>query len=83
MGVKEAMLHERLEGGDVRCALCAHHCHINPGKRGICGVRENREGTLYSLVYGDAISAAVDPIEKKPLYHYLPGTQAFSVATGL
>lgn len=79
--MKEAMLYERSEDGSVRCELCAHRCHINLGRRGICGVRENREGTLYSLVYGEAISAAVDPIEKKPLYHYLPGSQAFSIAT--
>ena len=79
--MKEAMLYERFEDGRVRCMLCAHRCHINPGKRGVCGVRENREGALYSLVYGNAISVAVDPIEKKPLYHYLPGTQALSIAT--
>jgi len=79
--VKEAMLYEKSGDGSVRCALCAHRCHIQPGKRGVCGVRENRDGTLYSLVYGQAISAAVDPIEKKPLYHYLPGTQVFSIAT--
>jgi len=79
--MKEAMLYEHLEDGSVRCSLCPHHCRISPGKRGICGVRENREGTLYTLVYGQAVSAAIDPIEKKPLHHYLPGTQAFSIAT--
>jgi len=79
--MREAMLYERLDDGSVRCGLCAHRCRIRPGNRGVCGVRENREGTLYSLVYGQAVSAAVDPIEKKPLYHYLPGTQAFSIAT--
>jgi pyruvate formate lyase activating enzyme len=79
--MQEAMLYERSEGDSVRCGLCAHRCHINPGRRGICRVRENREGTLYSLVYGEAVSAAADPIEKKPLYHFLPGTQAFSIAT--
>jgi pyruvate formate lyase activating enzyme len=74
------MLYETLSDGSVRCALCAHRCHVNPGGRGICRVRENRDGSLYSLVYGEAVSAAADPIEKKPLYHFLPGTQAFSIA---
>jgi pyruvate formate lyase activating enzyme len=75
------MLYERLEGEAVRCGLCAHRCRIAAGQRGVCGVRENRGGTLYSLVYGRTISAAVDPIEKKPLYHFLPGSRAFSIAT--
>ena len=79
--MKEAMLYQKLDNGRVQCNLCAHRCKINPGKRGICGVRENQGGTLVTLVYGKSISAAVDPIEKKPLYHYLPGTSAFSIAT--
>ena len=79
--MKEAMLYQALDGGAVRCALCAHRCTIQQGKRGICGVRENRDGTLVTLVYGETISAAVDPIEKKPLYHFYPGTTAFSIAT--
>jgi pyruvate formate lyase activating enzyme len=70
--MKEAMLYQKLDGGAVRCALCAHRCRIAAGQRGICAVRENRDGVLYSLVYGRSISAAVDPIEKKPLYHFLP-----------
>jgi len=74
------MLYERVDG-DVKCNLCSHRCLISDGKRGICGVRENRNGTLYSLVYGKAISANVDPIEKKPLFHFLPGTMSFSIAT--
>jgi pyruvate formate lyase activating enzyme len=61
--------------------LCAHRCRISGGERGLCGVRENRGGTLYSLVYGKLISRAVDPIEKKPLYHFLPGTTTYSIAT--
>lgn len=77
----EAMLYEKLEGGKVRCNLCPHRCLIQPGRRGICAVRENRDGTLYTLVYGQAIAAHVDPIEKKPLYHFLPGTAIFSFAT--
>jgi pyruvate formate lyase activating enzyme len=79
--MKEAMLYSALEEGTVRCALCAHRCTIVPGNRGLCGVRENRDGVLYSLVYGRTISAAVDPIEKKPLYHFYPGSTAFSIAT--
>lgn len=75
------MLYQRQGDQTVRCALCAHRCAIGPDKRGICGVRENRDGTLYTLVYGKAISAAVDPIEKKPLYHFHPGSRAFSIAT--
>jgi pyruvate formate lyase activating enzyme len=79
--MKEAMLYERIEGGAVRCALCAFRCRIADGQRGICAVRENRGGTLYSLVYGRSVSAGVDPIEKKPLYHFHPGARAFSIAT--
>ena len=79
--MKEAQLYEKLDEETVRCATCAHRCKIREGKRGICGVRENRQGTLYSLVYGYPISQAVDPIEKKPLFHFYPGTAAFSVAT--
>jgi len=79
--MEEARLYEKLEGGEVQCFLCAHRCKVRDGKRGICGVRENRNGTLYTLVYGMAISQAVDPIEKKPLFHFYPGTTAFSMAT--
>lgn len=79
--MKEAMLYEKIGQGRVRCALCSHRCVIEPGKRGICGVRENRDGTLYSLVYGKVVSRGVDPIEKKPLFHLLPGTRSYSIAT--
>jgi pyruvate formate lyase activating enzyme len=65
----------------VRCVLCAHRCLVRPGRRGICGVRENRDGGLVSLVYGELVAAHLDPIEKKPLYHVLPGTTAHSIAT--
>jgi pyruvate formate lyase activating enzyme len=81
MAPKEALLYERLNEKRVRCALCSHRCTIEDGRRGLCAVRENREGTLYSMVYGRAISCDVDPIEKKPLFHFLPGTRAYSVAT--
>ncbi|MGQ9683261.1 MAG: AmmeMemoRadiSam system radical SAM enzyme [Anaerolineae bacterium] len=78
---KEAILWEPLADGRVHCFLCAQECRISPGRTGVCGVRENRGGTLFTLVYGEVVAANVDPIEKKPLYHYLPGTQAFSIAT--
>ncbi len=77
----EAMAWEELEGNKVHCYLCGHNCTIKEGKRGICGVRENRDGTLYSVIYGKAASLAVDPIEKKPLYHFYPGTQVLSYGT--
>lgn len=79
--MKEAMLYEKLGDGRVKCGVCPHHCVIAEGKRGICAVRENREGTLYALNYGKAIAIAIDPIEKKPLNHFLPGTTAYSFAT--
>lgn len=79
--MQEAGFYEKLDERKVRCFLCAHHCIIKDGKRGICGVRENREGKLYSLVYGKLISMHVDPIEKKPLFHFLPGSTSFSIAT--
>ena len=77
----DALLYDELEGGQVQCSLCAHRCRIRDGSRGICRVRENREGKLYTLVYGNLIAEHVDPIEKKPLYHFLPGTRAYSIAT--
>ncbi len=79
--MKEAMLYEKLDQNRVRCNLCAHHCLIAEGKKGICQVRENREGQLYSLVYGRTISQNIDPIEKKPLFHFYPGSTAYSIAT--
>jgi len=78
---KEAMLYTKLDKGLVRCALCAHRCTVKPERLGICGVRQNVEGTLYTLVYGQAIAVHVDPIEKKPIYNFLPGTRSFSIAT--
>jgi pyruvate formate lyase activating enzyme len=79
--MKEALLYEKLEGAAVRCQLCAHRCRIAEGQKGVCQVRENRQGTLYSLVYGQLISQAIDPIEKKPFFHFHPGSTALSVAT--
>jgi pyruvate formate lyase activating enzyme len=81
----EAMLWERVAGDKagnaVRCNLCAHRCLIREGRKGICLVRENRGGELQTLVYGRVVSANVDPVEKKPLFHFFPGTGAFSIAT--
>ncbi|HOI74114.1 MAG TPA: AmmeMemoRadiSam system radical SAM enzyme [Syntrophales bacterium] len=79
--VREALLYERKEENKVRCGLCAHRCVIAPGKRGICAVRENRDGVLHTLVYGALIAGNVDPIEKKPLFHLHPGSKSFSIAT--
>jgi pyruvate formate lyase activating enzyme len=79
--IKEAMLYEKLEDNKVHCYLCAHQCRMLPSSFGICGVRQNIEGTLNTLVYGEAIAANIDPIEKKPLYHFLPGTGSYSIAT--
>ncbi len=77
----EAYLWEPLEGQAVKCNLCNHRCVIKPGKRGICSVRENQSGMLHSLVYGKVIARNIDPIEKKPLFHFLPGSLSYSIAT--
>jgi pyruvate formate lyase activating enzyme len=79
--MEEAMLYEKLSDNRVRCNLCAHRCVIADGKMGICQVRENQGGTLYTLVYGRTIAQHVDPVEKKPLLHFYPGTTAYSIAT--
>lgn len=76
----EAQFYNR-EGGKVRCSLCPHSCLIADGRRGLCGVRENRSGTLYSLIYGLASSIHADPIEKKPLFHFLPGSTSISLGS--
>jgi pyruvate formate lyase activating enzyme len=78
---KEAWLYEKSALDAVVCNLCAHRCFIPSGRVGICKVRENRAGTLYTLVYDRVISQNIDPIEKKPLFHFLPGTRSYSVAT--
>ena len=76
---REALLYEQLAGNRVRCHVCQWECVINPGRVGVCRGRINRDGMLYSLNYGEVSSAAVDPIEKKPLFHFHPGTSVFSV----
>ncbi|MCF7916195.1 MAG: AmmeMemoRadiSam system radical SAM enzyme [Candidatus Omnitrophica bacterium] len=78
---KEAMLYEKLANNLVHCFLCNHHCKIKPGDFGLCSVRKNVAGNLETLVYGKVIASGVDPIEKKPLYHFLPGSLAYSIAT--
>ena len=78
--MKEAMLYEPTPGNQVRCRLCAHGCVIPEGRLGICQVRENRAGKLYTLSYGRPIARHVDPIEKKPLLHFFPGSKAYSIA---
>lgn len=75
------MFYKKYNETEVRCSLCAHNCRIKDGQRGICAVRENQEGILYSLVYGKVISMNSDPIEKKPLFHFLPGSMSLSIAT--
>ena len=77
----EALFYDKLPGKRVICRLCPNECVLRPGARGICRVRENRGGRLVTLVYGTPCSANVDPVEKKPLYHFHPGTTAFSIAT--
>ncbi len=79
--MKEAYLYEKEDDKKVRCNLCSHRCKIGPGKRGICQVRENQDGLLNSLVYGKLVSQNVDPIEKKPLFHFLPGSRSYSIST--
>jgi len=77
----KALLYQKLNNNRAQCGLCRHRCIIDDGKRGICGVRENKKGELYSLVYGRIIAEHIDPIEKKPLYHFLPGSFSLSIAT--
>lgn len=77
----EACLYTSLKDLKVQCRLCSHHCVISEGRRGKCGVRENRAGILETLVYGKLIAAHVDPIEKKPFYHFMPASLSYSIAT--
>ena len=79
--MKEALLYKKLKDKKTQCQNCPHLCLILPGKRGICGVRENISGKLYTLNYGKAIACHIDPIEKKPFFHFLPGSYSLSVAT--
>lgn len=79
--MKEAMLYEKIDDNTVHCFLCSHHCRINNGKYGFCKVRQNIDGTLFTNSYGKLVAQQIDPIEKKPLYHFYPGSSSFSIAT--
>ena len=77
----EAKYFDKLPDKKIKCRLCPHECQVADLERGTCGVRENRGGTYHTLVYGNVCSAHIDPIEKKPMFHYFPGSQAFSITT--
>ncbi len=77
----QALFYKKIENNSVECTLCAHRCLVKPGKLGICNVRLNTDGELYTLVYNMAAAAHVDPIEKKPLFHFYPGSKSLSVST--
>ena len=79
--MKKAILFKKLANGFVKCTACNHYCKITQNKTGICGVRKNIKGILYLLVYGKATALNIDPIEKKPLYHFMPGTKILSFGT--
>lgn len=79
--MKEALLYEKVSDSKVKCHLCRHYCLISNDRRGICAVRENKGGLLYTLVYGKVIARHIDPIEKKPLFHFYPGSMSYSIAT--
>ena len=77
----EAKFYQKLQNKKIKCKLCPRECAVGDRERGYCGVRENHGGTYYTLVHSRVCAAHIDPIEKKPLFHYLPGTLAFSLAT--
>jgi pyruvate formate lyase activating enzyme len=79
--MREALLYEKLPASRVQCHTCQWHCKINVGKYGVCGAYQNQDGVLYTLDYGIVSSLAVDPIEKKPLFHFYPGTLVFSMGS--
>jgi len=75
----KALRYENIGENKVKCSLCGHRCVINEGHSGICGVRVNKNGTLYASTYGKITAEAIDPIEKKPLFHFLPGSDVYSL----
>jgi len=79
--MKKAVLYDKLDSKKVKCKACSHRCIISEGETGICGVRKNLKGDLYLSVYGKIISKNSEPIEKKPFYHFLPGSKTFSIGT--
>jgi pyruvate formate lyase activating enzyme len=78
---REALYYDRLGGNKIRCRICPKECVVGDRERGFCGVKENRGGRYYTLVYGQCAAVNLDPIEKKPLFHFLPSSSAFSIAT--
>jgi len=79
--MKEALFYKKLKENTVQCQLCPHFCVLKPGERGKCRVRENQDGELVSLVYAKPCAVAIDPIEKKPIFHFQPGTRSYSIGT--
>jgi pyruvate formate lyase activating enzyme len=79
--MKEVYLYKKLKDKKVQCRNCAHYCIIKDSQRGVCGVRENKNGQFFALNYGRVTACHIDPIEKKPFYHFLPGTHSLSIAT--
>lgn len=79
--LKEATYYEKLDNGKVKCTLCPKNCVISPSKKGVCGVRQNIDGRLYALVYERPVAVHIDPIEKKPLYHFHPHSKILSIGT--
>lgn len=77
----EGILYKRLKDNEIQCTACFRYCTIKDGKSGFCGVRKNKKGKLDLIVYGKPCSAWADPIEKKPLFHFLPGTKSYSIGT--
>ena len=78
---KEAMFYSKTQNSTIKCTLCNQSCNVPNGKTGLCGVRINDSGKLYSLVYGKAAATGLDPIEKKPLFHFHPGSSTYSIST--
>src|SRR3990170_4545132 len=79
--MKEAIFYEKLRNNSVRCGVCRHRCIIAPGKRGYCKTRLNKDGILYTLIYNKVSSWSPNPIEKKPVFHFYPGSLCFSMGT--
>ncbi len=79
--IKKGVLFDELPENKVKCHVCSHRCTIPEGKLGICRTRQNKNGKIYTLIYNTVSSEAVDPIEKKPLYHFLPGTLSYSLGS--
>src|SRR3989338_4867786 len=79
--MKTAVLYEKMQNKAVKCTACSHYCIVADGRSGACGVRKNIDGKLQLLVYGKAAAVNLDPIEKKPFFHFLPGTDVLSIGT--